>query len=191
MNKIYKGSKGPLHKALRQGRSRNREVNYNIYYFNRILKATGLEHRPDTEHSILSRIEYPDRSTALLYGRTHHALSGQVSERKAYEQYLERPTKLAIGIASIRRDPDTGYLEQVLSTSWNKLRVSYCDLFFFVVKKTIGYILSRTSPEDKSNITIVICLTDANSTLMVSRANYLYHKYSEHVDTGLIQVPPI
>ena len=47
-----------------------------------------------SEHTVLSRILYPDRSAALLYGKAHHSLDDGSSLRQINRQ---RETDLTLG----------------------------------------------------------------------------------------------
>jgi hypothetical protein len=64
------------------------------------LKAIKVELLETSEHTVLSRILYPDRGIALLFGKTHHALDGS---QKTLDKFVERTTELTIGIATMRR----------------------------------------------------------------------------------------
>ena len=52
-----------------------------------------------SEHTVLSRIRYPDRGAALLYGVAHHSLDDGEPDRKTIKQLKveRRETDLTLG----------------------------------------------------------------------------------------------
>ena len=49
----------------------------------------------ESEHTVLSRIRYPDRRAALLYGEAHHALDDGGQDRK--KSIKRRETDITLG----------------------------------------------------------------------------------------------
>jgi hypothetical protein len=72
------------------------------------------------EHSILSRIRYPDRKSSLLYGRSFGGFdwiiqnSGSGKNQNGHNSHTKTGTKLTLGIASVARAPGVDYLSQTL-----------------------------------------------------------------------------
>ncbi len=58
--------------------------------------------------------------------------------------------------------------------------------------RTLDSLLSHTDEEERRIVTVVICLTDADAKVRRARAEELYGRYQETVDSGLVQLvaPP-
>jgi hypothetical protein len=65
------------------------------------------------EHSILVRIRYPDRKSALLYGKSTSGFDWVV-QNTGNGKTKKIGTRLTLGIASVARSPGIDYLSQTL-----------------------------------------------------------------------------
>ena len=98
----------------------------------------------DSEDSILSRVRFPDRESALLYGRADHFV-------REKEGSASRRTKssITLGISSVSRD-----------------NVSYLEA-------TIDALIARSSPEERESVTVVVSLADEGMDVRRGRAEKL------------------
>lgn len=125
-----------------------------------IKKVTLLE---DSEHTILSRIRYPDLEGSRLIPETarNHSSAKNNNEKKV----------LTIGIASMARpSPTQNYLVN-----------------------TVKGILNNLSGNEKKKVIILIAITDRNATLKAQRAKELQRDFPQAVQSGLLVVvsPPL
>ena len=77
-----------------------------------------------------------------------------------------------------------------------ELKVKRCSKCFQqspdYLRATLDLVLNVTNDSEKSVCAIVVLLTDADHAVRTERAAALYAAYSEHVDSGLMQIvaPP-
>ena len=80
-------------------------------FFLRYLKQVSVTLLDNDENSILARIRYPDRKSALLYGKSTSGFDWVVQNTAKTGKV---GTRLSLGIASVARSPGIDYLSQTL-----------------------------------------------------------------------------